>query len=92
MIYAIKYLPEAIADISALKRTDIGSYEKILKLIKELHEHPRTGTSKPELLKYGKYSGLWSRRISKKHRLVYAINDREVIVLILSARGHYGDK
>ena len=52
MTHAIKYMPETIADISALKRTDVRSYEKTLKLIEELHEHPRTGTGKPELLKH----------------------------------------
>ena len=33
-----------------------------------------------------------SRRISDRHRMVYTINETEVIVLILTAYGHYGDK
>ncbi len=33
-----------------------------------------------------------SRRISRKHRLVYEIHDTEVIVLVLAAYGHYEDK
>ena len=36
--------------------------------------------------------GQWSRSITKKHRLVYQINEYEVIVLVLSAYGHYDDK
>jgi len=57
-----------------------------------LRLHPRAGTGKPELLKYGKFEGLWSRRISGKHRLFYSIKDNDVLVLILSAKGHYDDK
>ena len=92
MIYEIKYMPEAINDIAELKKSDIQSYDKVIKLIKELHEHPRIGTGKPELMKYGKLKGLWSRRITGKHRLVYSIKDSEIVVLVLSAKRHYDDK
>ena len=33
----------------------------------------------------------WSRRITKKHRLVYEIHDMEVVILVLTAYGHYDD-
>jgi toxin YoeB len=66
-------------------------YKKALKLIAELYEHPRTGTGKPEQLS-GDRSGQWNRRIRKKHWLVYEIHDAEVVVLILTAYGHYDDK
>ena len=85
-------MPVAIKDITDLKNTDIQSYSKVIKLIEELHEHPHTGTGKPKQLKYGKYKGVWSRRISGKHRLIYAIKENEITVLILSAKGHYDDK
>ena len=67
------------------------AYKKALKLIAELYNHPRTGTGKPEPLS-GDLSGQWSRRITKKHRLIYEIHDKEVIVLVLTAYGHYGEK
>lgn len=54
-------------------------------------DHPKTGTGHPEQLK-GNRSGLWSRRITKKHRLVYEIHDNKIIVLVLTAYGHYDDK
>ena len=85
-------MPEAIDDITELKKTDFQSYKKLMKLIKELHDHPRVGTGKPELMKYGLLKGIWSRRITSKHRLVYSIDDNEVIVFVLSAKGHYGNK
>ena len=36
--------------------------------------------------------GRWSRRITKKHRLVYRIYENNVVVLVLRAYGHYDDK
>jgi len=40
----------------------------------------------------GDRAGQWSRRISQKHRLIYMIDNEKVIVLLLSAYGHYDDK
>ena len=62
-----------------------------MRFIEELCEHPKTGTGHPEPLK-GKPVGRWSREISKKHRLVYRIFDHDVLILVLSSYGHYGDK
>ena len=59
--------------------------------IEELREHPKTGTGHPEPLK-GKPEGRWSRKITKKHRLVYRIFENEVVVLLIAAYGHYNDK
>ncbi|MBP5717305.1 MAG: Txe/YoeB family addiction module toxin [Bacteroidales bacterium] len=81
----------AQSDLKRLKDDEPKAYVKALKLIAELYEHPRTGTGKPEPLS-GDRSGQWSRRITKKHRLVYEIHDVEVIVLVLTAYGHYDDK
>ena len=92
MIYTIITSKEANEDIAYLKKSEIKSYNKVMQLFEELQEHPRTGTGKPELMKHGKFKGLWSRRITIKHRLVYAIKDNEITVLVLSARGHYDDK
>jgi len=82
---------KAYDDLSKLLKEDEKVYKKALRLIDELYEHPRTGTGKPELLK-GDLKGRWSRRINRKHRLVYRIEDIEVTVLVISAYGHYDDK
>ena len=92
MSYTIVYSTKADADIADLKRSNTPAFHKLLKLIKELYEHPQSGTGKPELMKHGKYKGLWSRRISGIHRLVYSINDNEIMVLIVSAKDHYNDR
>ncbi|RXF69386.1 Txe/YoeB family addiction module toxin [Arcticibacter tournemirensis] len=65
--------------------------KKVEVIFSELEEHPNTGTGNPEQLKY-ELSGFWSRRINSKDRLIYKINDLEVIVTVISAKGHYGDR
>ena len=92
MTYNVVVVDEAKEDIAALKKSEIKAYEKVQGFFNELKEHPKTGTGKPEMMKHGKYRGMWSRRINKKHRLVYSINDAEIVVIILTAKEHYDDK
>ena len=89
--YDIEYTDEAIEDIFKLKKSEKQAYSKLNELLKELREHPRTGTGKPKRLSSNR-PGQWSRRMTEKHRLVYKIEDEKIIVLVLSAYGHYEDK
>ena len=89
-MYNVVYVRRAEDDLRKLKRSEPDSFKKVVKLLNELAEHPYSGTGKPEPLR-GDRSGQWSRRITKKHRLVYEVHDMEVIVLVLSAYGHYED-
>lgn len=59
---------------------------RIVKLIKETQRDPFQGTGKPEPLKH-ELSGCWSRRLDKKHRLVYEVKEGKI--RILSCRYHY---
>ena len=90
-MYDIDYMPEAKADLQRLKKSEPTAFKKAVKLINELMEHPKTGTGHPEPLT-GLPEGRWSRQITKKHRLVYRILEKEILILILTAYGHYGDK
>jgi toxin YoeB len=91
MIYDIIFSEEAEEDIEKLKRSEPQMHKKLLALLLELQDHPTTGTGHPKPLG-ANLSGRWSRRINQKHRLVYEIRDTEVLVLVLSAKGHYEDK
>ncbi len=91
MIYKIDIKERAEYDLLRLAKEEPQAFLKAQSLIEELREHPKTGTGHPEQLK-GDRAGQWSRRISKKHRLIYEIREAEVIVLILTAYGHYDDK
>ena len=91
MAYKITYSPEAIDDLSRLRRNEPAAHKKAVKLLSELMDHPKTGTGHPEQLK-GQPENRWSRRITQKHRLIYRIFETEVYVDVLSAYGHYEDK
>lgn len=89
--YSVEIKEQAQKDLKALSINEPKAYQKALVLISELYDHPQTGTGKPEQLK-GVGGSVWSRRISKKHRLIYEIIETVVHVDVLSAYGHYGDK
>lgn len=92
MSYTLDFSKTALADIDKHKKSgDKAILRKIERLLNELMEHPLTGAGQPEMLKHN-LAGLYSRRINKKHRLVYSINEQVVTVYVLSAYTHYGDK
>ena len=92
MNYTLEFTIQALEDIEKHKKSGNKSVLlKIKQLLNELREHPRTGTGQPELLKH-ELVGLYSRRINRKHRLVYSIKEDIVTVYILSAFAHYSDK
>lgn len=92
MTYQLILQPEAQRHLKAWK---LSGQKKILKkivdLFEELKEHPTTGTGQVEQLK-GDLSGYWSWRIDKGSRMIYRIEDENVIVIVVSLKGHYGDK
>ncbi|AZI22968.1 Txe/YoeB family addiction module toxin [Chryseobacterium taklimakanense] len=92
MNYEIRLTEKSEKDLRAISKSgDKVSLKKLLSLIEELKNHPRRGSGKPEKLKF--IDGeVWSRRINKKDRLIYEIYDKDVLVLVISALGHYQDK
>ncbi len=60
--------------------------KRIIRLIKEIERDPFEGIGKPEPLKHD-MAGFWSRRITDEHRLVYAVEENQI--LIAQARYHY---
>jgi toxin YoeB len=61
-------------------------FDKINNLITEITRDPFHGTGKPEPLKH-ELSGVWSRRITKEHRLLYKVSVDQIT--IASCRYHY---
>lgn len=60
--------------------------KRINKLINDVKRHPHEGLGKPEPLK-NNLSGLWSRRIDSKDRLIYYVNS--TTITIYSCKDHY---
>ncbi|HTD39757.1 MAG TPA: Txe/YoeB family addiction module toxin [Mucilaginibacter sp.] len=83
---------KAKKDLQEIQKSgDKASIKKVERIISELYVHPETGTGKPERLKFD-LTGYWSRRINKKDRLIYFIENAIVTVTVVSAIGHYDDK
>lgn len=73
-------------DYLSWQQQDKKILKKINQLIKDIRRTPFEGIGKPEPLKYD-LSGYWSRRIDREHRLVYQVQDNEI--LIYSCKYHY---
>ena len=87
-MYTIVFSEDAKKDLKELNKRAPQAVSKLSKLLDEVREHPRTGTGQVEQLK-GYDGSVYSRRITKEHRLVYKIYDEIVEVLVLSTFGHY---
>jgi len=86
--YKVNILENANKDLNWFRKKDKSSYIKSFDLVRELIIDPRTGTGKPERLKYFE-NEVYSRRINQKDRLVYSIYESEKEIDISSFRGHY---
>ncbi|WP_293114587.1 Txe/YoeB family addiction module toxin [Okeania sp. SIO1I7] len=70
----VAFLTRSFDDFNQWAIEDKKIYIKIVNLIKDIQRDPFSGLGKPEALKYD-LSGLWSRRITQEHRLVYSVSD-----------------
>jgi len=82
----IAFLPQAFTNFNQWAVEDQKIYIKIIDLIKDIQRQSFVGLGKPEPLKH-KLQGLWSRRITQEHRLVYKVTEDEII--IISCKFHY---
>jgi toxin YoeB len=83
----VEYSPTAKNDIEFWKKSGNKKIQKkITELLLSIVETPFDGIGKPEPLKHD-YSGWWSRRINREHRIVYEVLENKII--IYSFKGHY---
>lgn len=64
-------------DLSYWVKTDRKVALKILELVEAIVRNPFEGIGKPEPLRY-LGSGVWSRRITQEHRLVYVVGKEQI--------------
>jgi len=69
------------------QKTNFKIEQKIINLIASIKQTPFQGIGKPEPLREN-LAGHWSRRITRKDRLVYRVEARTII--IVACRYHYG--
>lgn len=82
----LTFTNEAWASYIYWQTQDRKTLKRINDLIEAAQRDPFVGIGKPEALKYS-LSGCWSRRIDDTNRLVYEVNDEEI--LVISCRYHY---
>ena len=80
------FMPKAWKDLGWWMQNDIKGVKKIYSLLENTCKTPFSGLGQPELLK-ANYSGYWSRRINLEHRIVYKVEENQIIVH--SLYGHY---
>lgn len=82
----IVWTPEAWEDYLFWQVNDKDKIKRINRLIKDIQRTPFTGLGKPEPLRFD-LSGYHSRRIDLENRLVYALENNDLIVI--SCRYNY---
>lgn len=78
------------ADYLYWQSADRTMTKRINTLVMEALRSPFTGMGKPEPLK-GRFAGLWSRRITAEHRLLYKVmgTGEQQMLMIIACRHHY---
>lgn len=80
------FQPEFREDLRYWVETDRKVALRAFDLIEAIMRDPFSGIGKPEPLKYLS-SGVWSRRLTQEHRIVYLVRDDRID--FLQARYHY---
>ncbi len=85
----IVFSPQALKDKDYWKQTgNKRIMKRITALLADIQQHPFKGIGKPEPLR-GNLQGMWSRRITDEHRMVYSVSDGCIYVYVFSLRYHY---
>jgi len=82
----LSWAENAWEDYLYWQATDKKILKRINALIKDIQRHPFDGIGDPEPLKHH-WSGYWSRRIDREHRVVYKATDEALY--IVQCRYHY---
>lgn len=80
------FQPEFREDLRHWVETDRRTALRVFTLIEAVMRDPFSGIGKLEPLKY-LGTGVWSRRITQEHRLVYVVGDDHID--FIQARYHY---
>ncbi len=86
MKYKLVWHPNAWEDYLYWQTTDKKMIKKINTFLQETDRDPFHGSGKPEPLQYN-LTGFWSRRLNLEHRLVYEVDQNNLI--IHACRYHY---
>lgn len=86
----IAFTPDGWEDYLYWQGVDRKVLQRINELLRDMTRHSFEGIGKPEPLK-GTLKGLWSRRITQEHRVIYAVvgTGDDQTVVVMQCRYHY---
>lgn len=89
--YKISFDPKVLKTIAKWKKSNPMLFKKLTKVLTDIMEHPRSGIGHPEPM-IGGGDRKYSRRITAHDRIIYEIDDEQILVLVIEVEGHYDDK
>ncbi|HET6402022.1 MAG TPA: Txe/YoeB family addiction module toxin [Candidatus Kapabacteria bacterium] len=89
MRHELRFHRTAQEELEGWRRVSPTVFRRIGELIKSIDETPDFGIGRPEALQR-EWKGFWSRRITKKDRLIYRVQGK--VIEIASCKFHYDDK
>ncbi len=89
MKHTLRFHSEATKQLEEWRLSSPLVFKKIGELLKSIDESPYSGIGKPEALS-GNWKGFWSRKITKKDRLIHRVQNN--IIEVASCKFHYDDK
>jgi toxin YoeB len=82
----VVFTPTGWDDYMQWLLADRQTLERINRLIDDARRDPTSGIGRPVPLQH-LLTGVWSRRVTEEHRLVYLVDDEDLV--ILQARFRY---
>ncbi len=82
----ITFTDTGLEDYNYWALNDKKMMKRLIKVLEDIIRNPYEGLAKPEPLK-GNLQGKWSRRLDREHRLVYQVDNKQI--MIYSCRYHY---
>jgi toxin YoeB len=82
----LTFTPHAWKEYQQWLVEDRAVLKRINRIIEDTLREPFDGIGKPEPLKH-MLQGVWSRRITEEHRMVYLVQDDDLVIVQL--RYHY---
>lgn len=84
----LAWTPQAWEDYLYGQATDTRVVKRVNELVRDALRTPFSGLGKPEPLRFD-LAGCWSRRIDREHRLVYRLDEKASMLVVLQCRYHY---
>ncbi|WP_404297365.1 Txe/YoeB family addiction module toxin [Halomonas sp.] len=76
----LSWASQAWEDYLYWQSRDKKTLKRVNTLIKDIQRQPFDGLGDPEPLRH-QWSGYWSRRIDREHRLVYRVTDNAIVMV-----------